>query len=181
MGLRLRNFTGQKRIDARSNRVLKIPLRTAAAPTQPLRWGPPRPGTTMGVRPRTRSTCPASACTSETAQNPSHPSCCSRNDPGAPAPAVDPAARCCQIRMGIQRQVIGQQIDVMSKQQTQTLAQPPCHTAIVPPPEQSMVHQDFVSVAQRPLQSTPGWPSPRYDGSNDRFPSTCKARWDSSP
>ena len=47
-----------------------------------------------------------------------------------------------QFGMGVQWQVVGEQVDVMLQQQRQPLLHPASHAAILATPEQSVVHQD---------------------------------------
>ena len=49
-----------------------------------------------------------------------------------------------QFRVRIQRQVVGNQVDVVSQQQAQALLQPACDSAILPPPKQAVMHQEGV-------------------------------------
>ncbi len=48
--------------------------------------------------------------------------------------------------MGIERQVIGDQVDVMLEQARKALLHPPRHAAILPAPEQTVVDQDRISL-----------------------------------
>ena len=51
-----------------------------------------------------------------------------------------------QFRMRVERQVVGEQVDVVAEQQPETLSHPADHTAVLPAPEQAVVHEDRVGL-----------------------------------
>jgi len=50
------------------------------------------------------------------------------------------------LSMGVQRQVVGKQVDVMRQQQLQPLLEPAGHAAVLSAPEQAVVHEDGIGL-----------------------------------
>ena len=50
------------------------------------------------------------------------------------------------LRMGVQRQVVCEQVNVMGQQQSQALTQPAGHPPVVAAPEQTMVHKNRIGI-----------------------------------
>ena len=66
--------------------------------------------------------------------------------------------------MGVEWQVVGQQIDIVRQQQRQALLEPTGHAAVMAAPEQTMVNQQSIrTLRDRRFDQSATRCHPRYD------------------
>ena len=81
-----------------------------------------------------------------------------------------------QLGMRIERQVVGEQIDVVGQQQRQTLLHPARHAAVLAPPEQSVVHKNGIGACLRSrCDQRPAGGYTRHETLNVHFPLNLQA------
>ena len=152
VGLWLGNFTGDKEIGSSGNGRLEVGLRTTGAqghaPHRPHGIAHQSGGATERVL------CPlgesrrgggfamaekAERLLAETA---------TRGTAHVHAQPLRQLGVVAQFGVGIQRQVVGEEVDVVRQQARQTLLHPAGHTAILSAPEQAVVHEDSVGTGR---------------------------------
>jgi hypothetical protein len=140
----------------------KYDLRAARAPRD-ARTGPRAPGTQVTGRPSAPPTCCASTSLSAKAapslRPPRKPRFLLAEARGGLQSQLPPELGVvAQFRVGVERQVVGEQVDVVREQQGQPLLHPAGDADVLAAPEQAVVHEDRVGPAARRLpRSAPGW------------------------
>ncbi len=150
MGLWLRYFTRDERLRTGCNRSFEVTLGAAAAPGDPsddplhlpdTDQRTPKPVFQMPCQRRLRQWLdPVRPAADKTKVLLTETACCLQAEQAPELGVVAP------LGMRVQRQVIGKQIDIVRQQQGQALFHPAGHTAILPAPEQAVVHEDRIGL-----------------------------------
>jgi len=152
--LRLRDLAGDEGIGARGDGAFEVALRAAGAPGDLA----DRPGGPVdqrdrapqlllhmiGQRPRAGEALAAFAGAEKTQLLLAEAAGRSgmRDQPQAQAELGVVA----ELGVGVQRQVVGEQIDVVTQEQAQALPHPADHPGVLPAPEQAVVHEDGIGL-----------------------------------
>ncbi|MNT12775.1 hypothetical protein D3C72_1477180 [compost metagenome] len=151
MRLRFRNFPGDERIGTRRNGGFEIALSPPSAPAHTADRARCRAIYRFGLHQRHRAAqrvghmvrqrLPVRKCSGRHTTQILLAKPCVGHQPqhAAQLGVVAPFG------VGIQRQVVGIQVDVVRQQQLQALLHPARHTAVLPTPEQAVVHKNGIS------------------------------------
>ena len=150
MCLGLGNFTGDKGLDARRDGLLKISLATTRTPRHPLNRHPLRQSinqndwalqTLLHMLCKLRSLRKSIALWPPKKQQILFAQLAFDREPQQTRQLRVVA----EFRMCIQRQMVGEKVDIVLQQKCQTLLHPAGNASILPAPEQAVVHHDGVS------------------------------------